>query len=151
MAKIVKRLKSEMRMTIKQQVETLLETVAGLPTLHPTNSSTASNLTSILVWQETLRIAAAKFKAAWDYPQSEGILPTDDVMRQLGEGEHVVERAGNIVLMAKVSKPREGFDRDLFIRRVAKKYKLPISDIEELAEASYTEGNPSLSKRVVET
>lgn len=130
---------------IKDQIE------AGVTDVYAkSNALRASEFGRIYFWQEVSTLADAKLKKAWEAKQN-GQLPGDDAMRALGEGDHVLERDKRFMVFAKVSKPRESFDLDGFIAKLAKKYKLDPVVLKAIADGCKKEGKASLSKRVLES
>lgn len=106
----------------------------------------------LFFWQEVLALAEDRLKKQWEKLQADGELPSDDDMRKLGEGDHIVKEDKRFTVTAKVSKPQERFDKDLFITEVARRYKLKVSDLEAIANSKLAkkETRPSLTKRVLE-
>lgn len=116
------------------------------------NSLRSSKLGYLYFWQEVAALADDRLKQQWEKLQADGVLPSDDAMRALGEGDHIVKEDNRFTVTAKVSKEQQRFDRDLFIEAVAKKYKLKVSDLVALANTKECKklSKPSLTKRVLE-
>ena len=119
-------------------------------TVMPKPKGNLKVLDVIYYWQEVSTHADKQLKSAWLSAQEAGLVKTDDDMRALGEGEHIVVDSQAFSVLAKVSKPRELFDRDLFIATLVKKYKLERGRLEAIAENCKVPCKPSLSKSVVE-
>lgn len=113
------------------------------------NALRASEYGRIYFWQEVGKLADDKLKKAWEARQTLNII-SDDGMRALGEGEHVLDLDKRFTVVAKVSKPREGFDLELFIAALVKRHKLDAVKLAELAATCKSKSKPSLSKRVLE-
>lgn len=113
------------------------------------NALRGSDFGRIYFWQEVSCLADAKLKESWEQAQKTGI-PADDELRALPMGDHVVDEDKRFTLVAKVSKPRELFDLDMFIAAVAKKHKLDPVALKALADQSKKATKPSLSKKVLE-
>lgn len=117
--------------------------------LSASNAMRSADYGAIFFWQEVGSLAEKKLKEAWAAAQLK-LLPDDEGMRALGEGEHIVAEDKRFSVVAKVSKPGERFDLDTFIAAVAKKYKADPVALKALADASKKQAKPSLSKRVLE-
>jgi hypothetical protein len=120
------------------------------PQVMPKPKSNTKCIDVIFYWQEVLSLAEDEVKAAWRAAQEVGLIPSDDDMRALGEGEHIVVDSQLFSVLAKVSKPSERFDRDLFIATLVKKYKLEKARLEAIAESCKVPSKAALSKSVVE-
>jgi len=140
-------------MKIKDQLVTGLNnlvTVLAKKAPSDRKSNIGKYLQDIFVWQEVNKLAADSLKEAWATAQTSGALPFDDELRNKGEGEHIVTESDMFSLVTKVMAPRQNFDRDLFIEKVAKKFKIPVATLTALADASKVDGKAALSKRVLE-
>lgn len=134
-------------MTIKETIIGRIEEVRqGL------NSIRASDVGKLYFYQEVAAWAAEKAEAEWAKLQETGtgIVNSDDELRALGAGPHVVYTDKRLSVCATVSKPRNNFKLELFITSLCKKFKLNIARVAAIAETSKEEGKASLSKRVVE-
>lgn len=116
----------------------------------PDKSNSGKYLWPIYYWQILSAFAEASFKEAWQNAVTAKVVSPDEELRQLGAGEHLLTDSKLFSAMVTVSKPRTTFDRELFIDTVAKKYKLDKVKLVALAESCKTQGNPALTKRVVE-
>jgi hypothetical protein len=134
---------------IQQRVHGTLE--AGLYALEPkekTNSGAA--LYPIFYWQEVLAYSKDMLAEAWKDATEAGAVPTDEDMRAAGPGERIVGESEHFSCLATVQLPRSNFDRELFIKRLCKKYKLNATAVDSLADDCKKPSAPPLSKRVVE-
>jgi hypothetical protein len=105
----------------------------------------------VFVWQETKRIAEEELKEAWKAVQDAELIPTDDVLREEGQGEEkILLESSNFSVITKVDKPRDVFSRDKFITLVAKKFKLDQGRLEALAQTCMVPSAAPLKKRVLE-
>jgi hypothetical protein len=141
----------EERMTIASQLSKML-TIIGKPdgVRNPDGKLKIGQLLfDIYVWQELQKHATSQCKRAWAEAVSKGSIDNDDALREQG-GEHTVQLTPHFALQVKVQPGRELFDKDEFIRRVAKKYDLRVSALELLANDCKCESKPSLSKKVIE-
>ena len=116
----------------------------------PKQPKKAVYLTTIFVWQEISSFTEKKLKEAWSLAWEAGVIPSDDALRAAGEGEAIVCESDRFSCVAKVTKPRETFDRDKFIGELVRLYKLKRPALEALAEQCKSEGKAALSKRVLE-
>ena len=136
-------------MTLREKIQQDL--AASVLTLKPQEKgNTGRTIWPIFYWQVVEDIASKGLKQAWEAAATEGVVNSDDQLRALGEGEHLVVDSNHFSVLASVSKPRLNFDRDLFLDKVAKKYKLDKAKLMVLAESCKVEGKAALSKRVVE-
>src|SRR4051812_16015247 len=78
----------------------------------------------IYFWQEIRKYSEASYEAAWKLTQKAKVVPDDDALRDLGQGEHIIADSRVFSFIAKIDKPRDAFDPEKFIQVVAKKYKL---------------------------
>jgi hypothetical protein len=106
-------------------------------------------LFDVYVWQELQKYSTSQCKRAWAEAVSEGSVDDDDALREQG-GERTVQLTPHFALQVNVQPGRALFDKDEFIRRVAKKYKLRESSLTMIAEDCKCESKPSLSKKVIE-
>lgn len=113
------------------------------------NALRSSEFGRIYFWQEVSSLADAKLKESWEQAQKTGI-PSDDELRAMPVGDHVVDEDKRFTLVVKISKPRESFDLDMFIAALVKKHKLDPVELRALADRSKKTTKPSLSKKVLE-
>lgn len=109
-------------------------------------------LTEIFAWQEICSHASTKLEEAWVRAHKVGVVPADDEMRKTA-GETIIAESDRFSCVAKVSKPRETFDRDKFINEVMRVYKLEPAEhavLMALVERCKVPGKAALSKRVLE-
>jgi hypothetical protein len=105
-------------------------------------------LCDVYIWQEAMILAKRHYDDA--IKDLATLVPSDENLRRLGVGEHTIEPGNAFAFLAKISKPRETFDKDAFIATVARKFRVPVAKLEAVAEVSKKEGNAALSKRVIE-
>jgi len=106
---------------------------------------------NVFVWQEIEAIASDALKKAWATAQAkDGVMVDDDDMRALGEGDHIVSESGSFSLVAKVSKPRSTFQKDVFIAEAARRFKTTPAKVLALYEECSKEGKSPLQKRIME-
>jgi hypothetical protein len=126
---------------VTQEVETLLSRI---------RISEAGNraplLAEILVWQELVKQAKKKLEKAWE---SE-LIPSDEELRELGEGEHSILSEGGFTALASVKKPGRTLKADLLISDLVRFHKFTRKKAESLLNDCREENRPSLSKRIVE-
>lgn len=104
----------------------------------------------IYFWQETQKRAKSELEAAWKAAKDEGVVDSDEKLREAQGEEKILIESDQFTLMAKVDKPRSTFSRDKFIESVAKKYKIDPAKLNAIAAACTTDGLAPLSKRVIE-
>jgi hypothetical protein len=119
--------------------------------VNPDRSNEGTLLCDIYTWQTIEKIAKAKHAAAWEAAQGEGGFVADDnpIRNLYVVGEHIVAESPCFTAMIELQAPRETFNKDEFIKRVCKKYKLSIADVSAMAETCKTKGKKPLSKRVL--
>lgn len=114
-------------------------------------SNTGKFLFDIFVWQEVSSLADKRLRDAWKAAQVESsVVEPDDVLREKGPGDHITEETDHFSLYVKISEGRKAINRDLFIEKVAKRYKLKVADLEKIAETCRVEGTRACTKRVLE-
>lgn len=137
------------RLTLRDKIEQDL--IASAAARMPVDKSNAgSTLWPIFYWQVVEEIASKCRKQGWEVAWSEGVVPNDDQLRARGAGEFLIIDSNHFSALASVTKPICRFDRDLFLEKVAKKYKLDKEKLAALAESCKTGGKAALSKSVVE-
>lgn len=108
-------------------------------------------LFEIFLWQTIGKHADQALKDAWAAAQREGVVPSDDELRELDQREdHIVAETDFFSVLAKVSAPRGKFDKEKFFDECAKTFKVDRRKVVAVAAKCTTEGNPALSKSVVE-
>jgi hypothetical protein len=107
-------------------------------------------LFDIRKWQEAKSMAEKNLKQAWADAQAEGLVTTDDDMRALGEGTHVVTESGPFSVTAKVSTARSSIDADLLLSAIVSHFKCTPLVALNVIERGKKEGKPALEKRVLE-
>lgn len=108
-------------------------------------------LGEIFVWQEMETYAKARKEAAWKAAQDiGGLIDSDEDLREYIKGEEIVFETAHFSCIVKVSEARERFDRDTFIKRVAKKYKIPAPDLVKMSDRCKCYSLAPLTKRVIE-
>lgn len=114
-------------------------------------SNVGKYLSDIYTWQETIKYAKERYDEAWKKAQlNGGPIADDDNLRELGKGEHIVTESNSMSCIVTVQDPRRNFSKEKFIALIAKQHKIPVAELESLAERAYKETAPPLSKRVVE-
>jgi hypothetical protein len=114
-----------------------------------------SNINQLLYdlyfWQEVCKLADTELKKAWKTAQADdGPVDTDDDLRQLTKGEHIVCESDDFSCLVTVQGPRANFDRELFVESLCKAFKLKRASVDKVAENCLVETKPPLQKRVVE-
>lgn len=134
--------------TLKDKLCAALESMVKI--VKPRDRTNAGPyLFDIWVYQEMCAFAEAKLKAAWKVAQDNGVISDDDTLR-LAAGETIVAESDKFSCVATVAAPGERFDKDVFIAKLAKKFKLEPSDIEAVMENSKLTNKAALTKRVLE-
>lgn len=109
-----------------------------------------SLLGEIYLWQVATDIASDRLKAAWKELEAEELLPSDDKLRTDVEGELVALQSPHFSLQIKVAKPRESFDKDMFIEKASKKFKIDKHKLIELSRECVKLSKAPLTKKVLE-
>lgn len=133
--------------TINESVTSILEALS--PKKGARN--TEAVLFEICKWQEAKSIADRNLKTAWAKAQEEdGLIPDDEKLRKKKLGTHIVTEGGKFSVTAKLSAGDNRLDPEKLAAKMARKFKVPLADCVKLIEASRTQGNPKLEKRVLE-
>jgi DNA repair exonuclease SbcCD nuclease subunit len=106
-------------------------------------------LAEIYFWQEVEAHAKAKLKASWETAVREGMVPSDDKLRE-SEGESIVAESENFSVVTTVKKSSQRFDKDIFIGAVARKFRIDRAKLEKLAGITTKDSAPALTKRILE-
>jgi hypothetical protein len=110
-----------------------------------------SYLGEIFTWQEIGKYADDRLKQAWRAVVENDLIPADDDMRErYDEDEHIVVESNAFSMIVTVGKPRETFDQEKFIATVARKYKIDLQRLEQLAATCKKESRAPLTKRIRE-
>lgn len=107
-------------------------------------------LGEIFMWSVAKKFVDDEYKKAWETVETVGLVPDKDKLRQSPDTEKQLFESPSYACNAKVSKPMRRFKKDVFIGRLAKKYKLDAAELKMLADSCMEEGNPSVSLSVVE-
>lgn len=145
-----KTLKKMKRPTVRDQIYELVGAAYHEISLPAEASNVAAALYDIFFWQEVSSLAKDMLEKAWTSNVECGAVPDDDAMRAAGIGERIVAESKHFSCVATVQAPRSNFDRELFLKRLSKRYKLPVSALETLADDCKKPSTPPLRKRVVE-
>lgn len=109
-------------------------------------------LAEIYKWQEACDYAKKRLEAAWKEAQAKGgVVPADDDIRDMEPGEHIIAKGKVFACFVKLNNPSNRFDKETFIRKLSKKYKISIDDLEALAKVSTIEAKGQLTKKIIET
>lgn len=105
---------------------------------------------TIFLWQEVKKYSESALEAAWKTAVAAKVVSEDEDLRDLGQGEHIISDSRLFSFIAKVDNPRQSFDQEAFIRRVATKYKLDPDALAKIAVECVKDSKPPLSKRILE-
>lgn len=130
----------------RERIETWLKNVPR----YRGNSNSAKVYHEIYVWQELSRIADEACEAAWSVAQENKLIKSDDKMRDLGPGDHIVSEAENFSCTAKVAKPGLSLNKELLVETLAKKFKTNELKILAILTDCSEETKPRLTKRIME-
>src|SRR5262249_15723758 len=122
-----------MKFTLRTKIERDL-VQSGLKQAPVDSSNNAHYIWSIFYWQVVSENATKALKSAWERAVADGVVENDDQLRALGAGEHMLIDTNHFSVLASITKPRMLFDRDLFVEKVARKYKLEKSKLRAMAE-----------------
>lgn len=108
-------------------------------------------LGEVFVWQETKKYAEEQLKKAWKALVAEDIIDEDDVLREAGVGEErILNESNTFSVVATVDKPRRTFNREMFIRLIVQRFRVPAEALQDMVEDAMTDGTAPLTKRVLE-
>lgn len=137
----------------KDRVDAYLEQL-GLPASNVVckdKANVGKYLFDIFVWQEISRRSKKELEAAWKRGQDPEVLPSDEDLRSLGQGEHIVLDSDHFSCIVTVNKPRSNFKLEKFLLELTKRYKqLKYDELLALANTCKEPGAPPLEKRIVE-
>jgi hypothetical protein len=139
-------------MSIKEMINSTLTKLVTKEVLAPDRSNIGRKLYEIYLWQEISKRAKSELDNSWKTAQSPGgqIDKSDEVLRKLDRGEHIVCESNHFSVLVKIDTPRKTFDLEEFITIVSKKYKVPADKLTAMAEACKKDGTAPLTKRVIE-
>lgn len=104
----------------------------------------------IYFWQEIKKYAESAHEAAWKTAQKAKVVPDDDALRDMGEGEHIIADSRLFSFIAKVDKPRDAFDLEKFCSVISKRFKVDEAALSKLAADCQKQSKSPLSKRILE-
>ena len=107
-------------------------------------------LGKVYLWRVAVEIATDRLKTAWNDLTNKELIPEDEILRKSIEGETVAIKSPSFGLQIKVSKPRESFDKDAFLDKVSKKFKIEKHKLIELSKECTKLSKAPLSKKIVE-
>lgn len=142
-------------MSYKQKLVAYLEAI-GSNKSGVTNPDGRDNLGTtlcdIFTWHEVKAFAEDRLKRAWANAQGkDGLFSDDDLLREeLAKGEHILAESNSFSCIVKVENPRLLFDEDLYIKCVAKKFKISEAKLRDMATECFKQSKPVLKKRVLE-
>ena len=99
------------------------------------------------LWDEVVRFAEAKKKAAWEAMTKEGLIPDK---KKLDPGDHELTYSPSFTVIAKVTQPVKRFDDEEFARLMLEVRKVPVSVTKELLDKARMPGNSIVTMKVVE-
>ena len=109
-----------------------------------------SYLGEIFTWQEVKDYSESALKEAWRKAREDGVVPSDEDLRALGTGEHIVVESNSFSCLATINKPRKNLDVEALVDALVKKFKLDRGVVVGMVEKCKKDGTPPLSKRVRE-
>ena len=119
--------------------------------IQPPRGANYKVLFEIAKWLAVKNLGETNLKAAWKAAQTtEGVIPSDDALRELGEGTHVVLEQGRFSATAKVTAPRKTPDMEALGLYLSRNHGISIADYNAAVEACKKEGTAPLEKRVLE-
>ena len=135
------------KLTVSERVRIALDeiTMTG-----KSRRNSEAMLFEIRKWQEAKAYADKQLKAAWATAQAEGVVDDDDKMRELGEGQHIVNEAGKFSVTAKVTSGGSTFKPETAVAKMVSRFKVTAERAERLIEDSKEENTARLEKRVLE-
>jgi hypothetical protein len=112
--------------------------------------NTGALLGDAYLWQQVSDYADTKLKSSKAALEANGIVPNKEALRSAGRSEAIIAESPTFAFVAKVAKPQERFNRDEFITRVAKKFKLKEAELRTIALASTKTTEAPVSTSIVE-
>jgi hypothetical protein len=136
-------------LSIRNGIESQLIQILGSP-INPDRSTIGKQLWTVYFWQVVADLAKKREEAAWEEIQK-GLIGSDDDLRQLSEGEHLVVESGRYSVIAEVSKPQRRFNAEKFAERAARQFRTTVARVTALIEDCKIPSKKAvLSKRVIE-
>lgn len=121
-----------------------------LQPVNPDKTNTSSFLARIFYWSNAKKYADDQIKATFKELVDEGLIESDDKLREAAETKVILE-SPSFKLLAKVNPPRKSFDKDLFINLVHEQCGVSKLKLKKLAEESYSLSKAPLTKQVIES
>ena len=141
-------------MTIKDKLIDYLQNfpanTAGVLVNPDRKTNTGPALFDCFIWQEISTFADKQSEEAWEALVDEGVLKSDDQLRKMVIGEHIVAESPHFSVITKLSNARENLDKELFFTTLARRFKVSKEAIEEIAAKCSKTGKVPLQKRIVE-
>jgi hypothetical protein len=104
----------------------------------------------LFVWQETEHYAKERLKETWKEVYDEGIIPSDDALREAGYTSALAADSAQFSIITEVGTPQQRFQLEMFITEVAHRFKLSPNALKVLAEHCREPSKAPLKKTVVE-
>ena len=139
------------KITIRQHIEELLAQGHSDGLGQTDASNIGQTLYDIFFFQEVIEYAEIQLRKYWAAAQGEHRpIDTDDELRKLGKGEHIVAESDKFSCVVTVNNPRLSLDKDAFIASISRKFKLKRDVLDKLADASKKRSRAPVQKRVLE-
>ena len=123
----------------------------ALDEIQPPRGANYKALFEIAKWQAVCKLGETSLKAAWKSAQTEeGVIDSDDELRERGEGTHIVLEQGRFSATAKVSAPRKTVDMDALTDYMRERHGISPADFVRAIEACKKTGTAPLEKRCLE-
>lgn len=113
-------------------------------------SNTGKQLGDIYLWQTASDFCKKQLKSAWALAEASELVPDKDKLRADPVGDHILHHSKKFTLTSKVTNPRRSFDKEEFMKRVGRKYKIPAAELVTISQACIKEGNPAVTLKVLE-
>jgi hypothetical protein len=140
------------KIPIRQRIEEHLRVGREDIAAYTDRSNVGQQLYDIFYWQEVLHKATEELKHAWDRAQRQegGLIDTDEDLREMGKGEHIVTESEKFTCVVTVQDPRRNLNPSALIEEVCKKFKTKPQVVEGLIETAKLPTKAPLQKRIVE-
>lgn len=130
-------------------------TIKALMSLAPNPDRKSNNgtyLYRIWFWQTINGIAKKELEKAWKEAQDNGVVPTDDVLRDKYEGgdETIVADSDCFSCSIKVAEAGQRFDLETFLENISRKFKIPMPKLVAISADSKKPVTAALTKKVLE-
>ena len=116
----------------------------------PERTNVGQFIAKRFLWTKVEKFAKEKVKEIDKLMVQDKLVPPDDELRSNGESEKILVKTPNFVFTAKITNPRQTFNKEEFIERLCREFKLDKSKVRKLSEECVKLSVAPLSKNVIE-